>query len=153
MSRETFMETMAAEIERRQDELIALETAYEKMGGVFDAPEPAAKMKLLTGPKAKKARKKKRKSKTAPPPVANGTVALTINGKSIDMKKSQRSAVEIMLAGAGHVFSSADVTEMAGKKVANPTSFFKQINRRLEPAQVHIVNVPRQGWKLEKLPA
>ena len=69
------------------------------------------------------------------------------------MKKSQRSAVEIMLAGAGHVFSSADVAEMAGKKVANPTSFFKQINRRLEPAQVHIVNVPRQGWKLEKLTA
>lgn len=145
---------MSADINRRQDELINLEATFKRLGGSFDGDqdEPPAKLKLLTGPKQKKPRKKKSKRKAAPPPVGlGGTASFTINGKSIRMKQFQHGLVELMLAGSGRVFSNADIAETIGRPVANPTSFFKQINKRLAPAQVHVINVPRQGWKLEKL--
>ena len=144
-------EILGAEIERRQDELIELEATWERLGGTFDPPQP--EMKLLTGPKQKKLKKKKskRKSKTAPPVSRGPKASITVNGKSIEMKKSHCNIVEIMLAGAGHVFSNADVATAAGKQIVNPTSLFNTINKRLEPAGVHIINVPRQGWKLEKI--
>ena len=60
---------LAAEINRRQDELIALEASFKRMGGSFDGDEhaPAPKQKLLTRPKAKKPRRKYAKRKAAPP--------------------------------------------------------------------------------------
>lgn len=148
MNRDAFMESMAAEINRRQDELIALETAFEKLGGSFDEPEKPAKMKLLTGPKPKK---KKGRRKTAPPPVGRGGKAsFAINGQEIAVKPRQLAVLELLQQAKGELLSRTDIAQAWGSMPNFPVTI-GAINKKIRGAGIHIVLVPRQGYRLDKL--
>ena len=143
---------LADEINRRQDELIQLEASFRRMGGSFDGEEepPAPKQKLLTGPKSKSP-KKSGKRKAAPPPVARGAKAsFTLNGKSIEMSERQANLLDLMNRAPGRLLSKPEMITIWGC-APSWSVLFNELNLKLKAAEVQIVNVRGEGYKLEKL--
>jgi hypothetical protein len=146
---------LAAEINRRQDELIALEAIFAEMGGSFDGDddEIQPKQKLLPGPRQKSRAGKRSSAKQLPPHVTRGpTTPFTINGKSIEMNERHRNVLELIQGAGGEPVSKSDLVGCFAGRHPNLEQTKKTINSKLEVAGVHVVNVYGAGWKLEKLP-
>ncbi len=132
---ETAVTLIAGEINRLEAELEDLRASYVKLGGVFEEDEAEEE----AGPK-----------RLAAPRAAGGSIE--INGIPIALSAQQTALYELMAAAPGRMLDIAGIrVAMNGSKTQLPQTF-KNMNKRLSPAGIHAVNVPRRGYRLEKLP-
>lgn len=133
------IETLKAEIARRESEIAIFEQALAALG---QAPEPAhpKKMLALQAPKAKPGPRQER----------GETQVFTINGIDINIRGARARVLEALIDAEDCVADKV-LAKLAGSMAA-VYPMMSQLNARLKPAGSEIVRFP-EGYRLQVIEA
>lgn len=122
-------------INETRDKLLALQEAYEKLGGTYEDEDDGAPWPG---------------QKRLPAPEADGDYAVSINGVSISVTGKQKSVIDLMQVNTQAIVTLDDLAQIYGGVKQRWYNDMPVLNRKLAKARAIIANVRGVGYRLEK---